>query len=139
MFSSVVSVRRGMRMECPGGVRRELVFPAHFSRGRTPENRLSPRGPVERRAQYYNVRYFGKSPVSIKREHERCAPRAVGCCLVPSLLAKMRAKNRAVNVGNVVVLYVQEGEGGKRAIGKEERKRPEKNVRSRRIVHSSLP
>lgn len=57
----------------PGGVRRELVFLTHFSRRRTPENRLSPRGPAERRATMLHVRYFGKSPVSIKPRREKYA------------------------------------------------------------------
>lgn len=45
----------------PGGVRRELVFPAHFSRERPPENRLSPRGP-QCREQYYMVAILASHP-----------------------------------------------------------------------------
>lgn len=57
----------------PGRVRRELVFPAHFSRERPPENRLSPRGPTAVSSTILYVRYFGKSPVSIKPRREKCA------------------------------------------------------------------
>lgn len=47
----------------PGGVRRELVFPAHFSRKRPPENRLSPRGPTTvSRAQYYTFPILASHP-----------------------------------------------------------------------------
>lgn len=46
----------------PGGVRRELVFLTHFSRRRTPENRLSPRGPAERRAQCYTFAILASHP-----------------------------------------------------------------------------
>lgn len=57
----------------PGGVRRELVFPAHFSRERPPENRLSPRGPTTVSRTILHVSYFGKSPISIKPRRERWA------------------------------------------------------------------
>lgn len=57
----------------PGGVRCELVFPAHFSRERPPENRLSLRGPTAVSRTILHVRYFGKSPVSIKPRREKCA------------------------------------------------------------------
>lgn len=46
----------------PGGVRRELVFLTHFSRRRTPENRLSPRGLAERRAQCYTFAILASHP-----------------------------------------------------------------------------
>lgn len=66
----------------PGGVRRELVFPAHFSRERPPENRLSPRGPTTVSRTILHGCYFGKSPVSIKPRREKFAVddrRSPGC------------------------------------------------------------
>lgn len=67
MFSAAARRENENGAPPPGVVRRELLLPTHFSRGRTPENGVSPRRVGL--AVAYNAtrsRCFGKSPVSIK-------------------------------------------------------------------------
>lgn len=56
-------------------VRRELVSPAHFSRGRTPENRLSPRGPAtERRTQCCTFAVLASHPFQSSQGDVKMVP-----------------------------------------------------------------
>lgn len=112
----------------PGGVRRELVSPAHFSRGRPPENRLSHDvGRPQCRAQCYTFPILASHP--FQSSLERWA--ANGPHPLPLV---------AENEGGIVTIIAERNAAALYAKKMREMQMREtrKNLRSRRFVHLSF-